>query len=45
MKILLKSSLLALAMLFAGSSEIQARDLALKTNILYDAALTVNLGG
>ena len=32
-------------MLFAGSSEIQARDLALKTNILYDAALTVNLGG
>ena len=41
----MKSSLLALAMLFAGSSEIQARDLALKTNILYDAALTVNLGG
>ena len=42
---LLKNSLLLLALLLGGTIHGQARDLALKTNILYDAALTVNLGG
>ncbi|MCI9606635.1 MAG: DUF3575 domain-containing protein [Muribaculaceae bacterium] len=41
---LTKKCIIILAALFIGSAAAKAQDVAVKTNLLYDATLTVNLG-